>query len=204
MQPLSTLGMTGALAALGLTACGADPKHEASSPKSASASALAPAPATEVSRIGALPASDASAAAGATPSNAPKSTPAWAGAVGGAGGPSVGGAPPTPNVGAAPTPERVEVAVGASFEVHMDSNPTTGYMWRVREPLDAHMSAGPKRFEGPPKGPPGAPQIVGAGGVEYFSFTGVTAGEATLVLEYARPWEKGPADTTRTWQVTIK
>lgn len=203
MQPLSTLGMTGALATLGLTACGADPKPEATSPGSAPASAIAPAPVTEVSRIGALPASDANAA-GAVPSDAPKSTPAWAGAVGAAGGPSVGGAPPTPNVGAAPTPEHVEVAVGASFEVHMDSNPTTGFAWRIREPLDPHLVAGPKRYEGAPKAAPGEPQMVGRGGVEYFSFTGVSAGEATLVLEYVRSWEKRPADTFRTWQVVVK
>jgi predicted secreted protein len=194
MQPLTRLGLTGVVAALGLTACGADPKPEATTPGAPTtpAPATALAPATEVSRIGALPASDAAGA----PASA-KSTPAWAGAVG-------GGAPPTPNVGAAPTPERIEVAVGASFEVHMDSNPTTGYMWRVREPLDAHLSAGPKRYEGAPTAAPGQPQIVGAGGVEFFSFTGVTAGEATLVLEYARSWEKGPAETVRTWLVTVK
>lgn len=198
MQPMSLLGTTAVIAALALAACGADPKPEPATP------GTPPAPSTEVSRTGALPATDAPAspsAAEAQPGTTPP--PAWPGAVGGDG-PSVGGAPPVPNVGAAPTPELVTVAVGASFEVHMDSNPTTGYSWRIREPLDPHLSAGPKRYLGPGEAKPGEPVRVGAGGVEYFSFTGVTAGEATLVLEYVRPWEKRPADTFRTWQVTIK
>ena len=198
MQPSTFLGTTAVIAALGLGACGADPKPEPATP------GAPPALATEVSRTGALPASAAEAAPSAPeaqPSTSPP--PAWPEAVGG-GPPSVGGAPPTPNVGAAPTAERIEVAVGASFEVHMDSNPTTGYAWRIREPLDPHLAAGPKRYVGQGAAAPGQPVRVGRGGVEYFSFTGVTAGEATLVLEYVRSWEKRPADTFRTWQVVVK
>ncbi len=193
MQPLTRLGLTGVVAALGLTACGADPKPEATTP-----GAPAPGPGDRArARHGGLAYRRAAC-------ERRGGRPGLGEVHAGLGGRRRRWRPPTPNVGAAPTPERVEVAVGASFEVHMDSNPTTGYMWRVREPLDAHLSAGPKRYEGAPTAAPGQPQIVGAGGVEYFSFTGVTAGEATLVLEYARSWEKGPAETVRTWLVTVK
>jgi inhibitor of cysteine peptidase len=172
---------------LGAWACGAEPKPDA---------VPAAVPVT-------APASLESSAAALVPS-APET--AAAPVVGGppGGGPTVGGATPGPEV-AAGAPEKLEVAAGATFEVRLEANATTGYQWKVLEPLDPHLAFVSDVYEPTPTPPgPGGAVMVGSGGTARFTFKGVTAGQATLRLGYARPWEKGPPGQVRTWEVTVR
>jgi len=68
--------------------------------------------------------------------------------------------------------------------VRLPSNPSTGYSWRVQS-VDASVlkSGGKPAYQAP------ANQMPGAGGTEVFSFQAARAGEADLILNYARSWE---------------
>lgn len=79
----------------------------------------------------------------------------------------------------------VPVPVGRKLVVRLKSNPTTGYRWRVAGSDPDHL-----RQEGEPsfEGPNG--RLVGAGGVEVFTFAVHKAARTWLELEYVRPWEE--------------
>ena len=80
------------------------------------------------------------------------------------------------------TPQAVKV--GKTMTVSLPSNPSTGYRWHwsnraaVRHLDTTGWSYDTKR--------PGVP---GAGGVEKWTFTGLSKGRDTIRLEYRRPWE---------------
>jgi predicted secreted protein len=90
----------------------------------------------------------------------------------------------------------IRVAVGDRFEIPLQSNPTTGFRWRltdtpdegVLKPLGTHYEA----TGHPPGGEP-----PGSEGTEVFAFEAVGSGEAALSFGYARPW-KGDAPPART------
>lgn len=70
------------------------------------------------------------------------------------------------------------------------SNPTTGYSWDVKISGDAVvLSSSDYRQD------PGAPNMAGRGGTEYFTLTAVKPGAATVTFSYLRPWEGGPIET---------
>ena len=127
--------------------------------------------------------------------------------VGGAA-PMVGGAAPVvggaaPMVGGAAPVEHVEVAVGATFDLRLPANPTTGFQWKLQGALDAHLALVSETYE-PDAPPAGSEPMVGRGGTAHFVFKGVSAGEATVVLGYLRAWDKGAAPMSRTVQVVVK
>jgi inhibitor of cysteine peptidase len=89
---------------------------------------------------------------------------------------------------------------GKEFTVRLDSNRTTGYHWRPVEPLDERIIR-INRSEYIPFDTIGA----GAGGEESWTFSAVGKGEAKVVMEYMRPWEKGvPALKTAIVRVSVK
>lgn len=107
--------------------------------------------------------------------------------------------------------EAIEVVAGYEFALVVESNPTTGYSWRLAEPLDEKVVELVKtEFEGKvAKGGEGEAegegQLVGAPGEEIWVFQAVAEGETEIKLEYVRSWETGKApEDTRTFKVTVK
>jgi inhibitor of cysteine peptidase len=86
------------------------------------------------------------------------------------------------------------------FSIDLASNPTTGFRWHLGNKLIEKLV----RPLGSEFIPPQT-QLVGAGGREIWRFQAMGRGRTKIVLEYARPWEKGykPADR-RVYEVIIK
>ncbi len=79
----------------------------------------------------------------------------------------------------------VAVEVGDEIEVHLDSNPTTGYGWVVTAQPEVIklLSNG---FQAPDT------DLVGAGGVDVFVFEATSSGSGELRLEYVRSFDDPP------------
>ena len=93
----------------------------------------------------------------------------------------------------------VKLANGGKLIVALVSNPSTGFRWAVAEPSPVQL-----RLEGEPKYvPPGSTTpVVGAAGTEVFTFTAVSAGTASLTLNYARSFEPAVAPE-KTFIITV-
>jgi len=83
----------------------------------------------------------------------------------------------------------IEVAKGEEFTIVLNSNPTTGYSWRLAQPLDEGilMLVGNEYLQATPSG---KTPVMGAGGREVWSFRALSPGDAEISLEYVRAWEK--------------
>lgn len=94
----------------------------------------------------------------------------------------------------------LEVASGEQLTITLDANPTTGFQWQLAAPLDekvltlvgtAYQRADPAR--------------IGTGGTDVWTFKAVGKGNAAIVLEYRRPWEKDmPAAERKTYSVVVR
>jgi inhibitor of cysteine peptidase len=91
----------------------------------------------------------------------------------------------------------VTLAAGDSLEVVLESNPTTGYSWRLVEIPDCLEQEGDAEYDSD-----AAPGMVGAGGEETWVFTAVEPGEGSLTLEYTRPWEE-ESDPAGTFEIEV-
>lgn len=85
----------------------------------------------------------------------------------------------------------IVASAGEDFSITLDSNPSTGYEWTVaaisNEQLVRFVNSD---FTQSDSG------LVGAGGKQTLTFHALKEGKTTIVLDYARPWEKeNPADT---------
>ena len=178
----------GLWAVVGQMACGGEPKAEPTAPVSAAPSAA----------VVASAASEASA----TPPSAPAfetQNPMR---------PVIGGGPPAGGgfVPKSDTPEQFETTVGAEFSIVVDSNPSTGFSWKVVEPLDARVAFVSQDYAG--GSPVGEAPMPGRGGKATLRFKAVAAGEAKVTLRYARPWEQpgtaGVEAPVRVYTVTVK
>jgi inhibitor of cysteine peptidase len=101
-----------------------------------------------------------------------------------------------------PDSEKVyyEVNKNDTFEVSLNSNPTTGYSWKwinENSELVEKVSADyiPTEVE---------KAIIGSGGTEIWKFKGTKIGIDTLTLEYCRPWETNSTVETKKIIVKIK
>jgi len=83
---------------------------------------------------------------------------------------------------------RVTVAAGEEVLLTLPANRATGYRWTVR-----HSAEPVLRVEGEAEYAQDSTRhrLTGVPGAETFRFTAVEPGQATLRLEYARPWEPG-------------
>jgi inhibitor of cysteine peptidase len=83
----------------------------------------------------------------------------------------------------------LEVPVGASFNVTLCANPSTGFGWEEAVIGDPALVEGVGREfvgpEGQPPPPPGTP------GQEVWTFKALETGQTTLSVDYSRPWEGG-------------
>ena len=90
------------------------------------------------------------------------------------------------------------VKAGDTIEVVVAGNPTTGYEWTALNDDAALL-----KLVGEPAyvADETDDDIVGSGGTYTFTFTAAGAGEATIELWYARPWES--VQPLRTFEVTV-
>lgn len=90
-------------------------------------------------------------------------------------------------------PKPIDVTVGQEFTISLQSNPTTGYLWRFAKPPDEKLL---KLVRTQYKAPQS--KLVGAGGIEVWTFKALAEGKTPLELNYQRPWEKSipPAQST--------
>jgi len=79
----------------------------------------------------------------------------------------------------------IEVEKGEEFAIVLESNPTTGYMWELTEPLDEEIIHLVKtEFEEPDV------ELLGASGEEKWTFKAEGLGDTSITLSYVRPWEE--------------
>jgi len=83
--------------------------------------------------------------------------------------------------------QTVNLGVGQSMDLTLDSNPTTGYRWFLAQSPDPSVVLVETHAFLPDRDAQGRP---GAGGREIFAIRGVSPGFTELVLEYHRPWER--------------
>lgn len=96
------------------------------------------------------------------------------------------------------------VKAGASAEIKLAGNPTTGYTW-VPVNLGNPAIAVVKNVEPTKSDNDNKNGMVGVPSDTVFQIQGVLAGKTTLVFEYKRVWEKDvPALQTMTVDVTVE
>lgn len=83
--------------------------------------------------------------------------------------------------------------VGDEFVLTLESNPSTGYLWRLAEKPDENVV----RFVSSEYKAASDTRRVGAGGNEVWTFRAEGKGRTAINLIYVRPWEKDtpPAKT---------
>ena len=83
----------------------------------------------------------------------------------------------------------VEVMVGESFIISLDSNPTTGYEWEVNFELNfiKHDEEKDRKFYR-------TSDEIGAGGKEEFEFQPLKSGKTEIIMRYKRVWEAEPIE----------
>ena len=92
-----------------------------------------------------------------------------------------------------------EVEVGDKIRVELCSNQTTGFQWDYEPTKENIVKEEDHDFEEPEKG------LMGAAGVELWTFEAVEKGTTEIRMEYSQPWEGGSkAEWTYTITVTVK
>jgi len=82
--------------------------------------------------------------------------------------------------------QTIDIGVDQEFVIALGSNPTTGYDWELS--LDETMlELVEKTYKLPEEA---EHEVVGAGGVDYFRFKALKAGETEVTLVYKRTWEE--------------
>lgn len=82
--------------------------------------------------------------------------------------------------------QTIDIGVNQQFVIALGSNLTTGYMWQ--ESYDEDMlKLVESKYE---MGEEAKQGVVGAGGVDYFRFKTLKAGEAEITMVYKRSWEE--------------
>lgn len=79
--------------------------------------------------------------------------------------------------------KQIKVGVNESFEISMESNPSTGYMW-MSPNYDSYLLNLKGSQYIPPKN-----NICGAPGVQKYTFKAIQTGESMIKFQYKRPWD---------------
>ncbi len=86
--------------------------------------------------------------------------------------------------------QAIDIGVNQEFVIAIGANPTTGYDWEVS--LDETMlELVEKTYK---LAEEAEHEIVGAGGVDYFRFRALKAGETEINMVYKRSWEEEGID----------
>ena len=94
--------------------------------------------------------------------------------------------------------QTVNIGVNQQFVVALGSNPTTGYSWQESHDQTMLELVKWNYEEVAQEG------VVGAGGIEYFRFKALKAGQTEITLTYEQPWEGGGSGETKVFTVKIK
>lgn len=97
--------------------------------------------------------------------------------------------------------QEIDIGVDQEFIIALGSNPTTGYSWQASydESL-LELVGGEPTYEADET----EEGVVGAGGVDYFRFLTLDAGETEITLTYGQPWEGGDVGETKVFTVNIE
>jgi inhibitor of cysteine peptidase len=103
------------------------------------------------------------------------------------------------NVDSSYSGKQVELSVGQSLVVTLESNATTGYSWAlVQNSDDSVLSKTGNEYVAPQT------TLVGAGGKEEWTFKALKKGTSTISMGYSRPWESTPPVETFDLTVVVK
>jgi inhibitor of cysteine peptidase len=92
----------------------------------------------------------------------------------------------------------VDLSLGDTLEVHLESNPSTGYRWAWGDSLDPLLQQhGPPTFERYREG-------IGGGGTEIFQFRTMSEGSGTLRMIYKRPMASDVAERQYSFPFLVK
>ncbi|MEJ2011644.1 MAG: protease inhibitor I42 family protein [Anaerolineales bacterium] len=94
----------------------------------------------------------------------------------------------------------IELRPGEQVELTLCSNPTTGFQWldpaEISDPAVIEQVS--MNFIEPPL--KGESKLVGAPGIQNWTFKALAAGSAQVSLSYSQPWEGGEQDA---WHYTL-
>ena len=79
----------------------------------------------------------------------------------------------------------IKTNVGHEFIIALESNPTTGYSWKLSGVLDKTMLKVVEIKHSTKK-----TKLIGAGGKDLWTLQGLQPGETRIAFDYVRPWEK--------------
>ena len=97
--------------------------------------------------------------------------------------------------------KEIEVPVGQSLIINLESNPSTGFGWSIREITDqAVLNETSNRFVSPDQTDP---PKVGVGGTEVWQFGALKPGKSTITMVYSRIWESVPPAETFVLTVNV-
>ncbi len=93
----------------------------------------------------------------------------------------------------------ITVTKGETFEIVLDSNPSTGFVWTVEEKPDAAVVTLEDQAYVKPNS-----SAMGAPGTERFTFKAVGKGATTMALKYSRPSTPDSSEnTTNAYSVNV-
>jgi inhibitor of cysteine peptidase len=96
----------------------------------------------------------------------------------------------------------ISISKGKTFVILLESNPTTGYMWKIANISNKKIL---KLEKNEYQAQNNDSNMVGAGGHEVWTFKTIGKGKSTVTFEYSRPWEKGVKPVkTAVFQVNVK
>ena len=104
-------------------------------------------------------------------------------------------------VGIEQSGQSVSLQVGQTMIVRLESNPTTGYTWEVKQ-VDPAVLAQQGEAEYETLETQTTP-MVGQGGWQVFRFEAISTGQTPLEMVYRRPWEDAPPESSFTLQVMV-
>jgi predicted secreted protein len=102
------------------------------------------------------------------------------------------------NMDASYSGKQVELSVGESLVVTLESNVTTGYSWTLTGISDESVLQKTKNEYVAPK-----TNLIGASGKEVWTFKALKKGNTTISLGYSRPWESTPPVETFSLTVVV-
>ena len=81
---------------------------------------------------------------------------------------------------------------GQLLKIELEANATTGYIWELSDSVNKGVlnRIGKYRYIRNSR-------RIGSGGIQLFRFRGIKKGQARLVFEYRRPWEKEESPARR-------
>ena len=101
--------------------------------------------------------------------------------------------------------QKAEIGVGDTLTVTLESNPTTGFEWELREfSEEGILELMGSEYQPGEEAKQDIP-VPGAGGLEVWTFKGIKKGQTVIFLDYNQPWDSGiKADKFLMVRVTVK